>query len=516
MSILSAFTWTISLVLLLIAAINKFNDHPTQRSGTTFFLFYFGLALYYLLLLIIWTGVILLLRSGLIPFFGAVLEVTSDVEPAIPLLAALVVILTYMNDHVKRADVEARKVCSKWAAIPREKDALALEIREHAVFEVKNEALRKAVLSEAQKRNISSRAVNFSCGDSDASTLFTKALTLYCVMFNQPWIMPIRSFLKRHENEAEKAKARLNSLIPLAKDFFRLENPSAEVSEAFTKRVDETLSSLAHFASRAVLSTERTRKGRYRRLADVGFWIEGRGHGPSLDLVVAVILGATLYFCLLFILLPRPGLDPVSLSSGLLSALPISAEIGISVTIGMQTAIWSRRRDPGNELPPIALWVGAALLAVALCSMIRLLIFAAPHLGGGLPVAFARAWSGFVFQERWAWRAMSAFITVGVAISCYRASRTSPSMLNRVADALIVVSFLIAGGVLVKALRTGMEMEWVRLLSSTGAMGLALGLTIPALYRRGVQREAQLRQMFVNMGEEAPRQQASLETRAAE
>lgn len=178
MSILSVFTWTASLLLVLIAAGHKFNTPPTQRSGTTFFLFHFGLALYYLLLLMLWTAALLMIRQGMLPPLGAALQIEGQLEPAAPLLATLVVVLGYVNASVQRADTEARRICCEWAAIPREKDALALEIREHAVFEVKDESLRRAVTAEIVKRRIDIRAVDFSGATPNARTLLTKAFTL--------------------------------------------------------------------------------------------------------------------------------------------------------------------------------------------------------------------------------------------------------------------------------------------------------------------------------------------------
>ena len=492
MNIFPAFAWIASILLLLVAASHKFNTPPTQRSGTTFFLFYCGLSLYYLLLLILWMAVIVLIEGGLFQIFGQLVpQIKSEFKPAVPLLAALTVVLGYINTKIQRADAEARRICSEWAAIPREKDALALEIREHATFEVRNDRLMRAVVTEVQNRDIETRAVNFS-GSADAAALFTRALTLYSVMFVQPWNRPFRSFMTGHKSAVSKAQAGVEGLVPLAQDYFRLEHPTPEVTEQFTKRVGETLGLLTQLVSRAVLATERTKKGRYRRLADFGFWLDVPGWRPSLDLIVAIIGGAAIYFCLLFMVIPRPESRP--LAEILYAALPIAVEIGVATALGVQAAIWSERRDQSAELPPLALWLGIALVAAALCGMIRLVIAAVPYLHEGLRVAVALGWEELARDRRWAWRVMSAFIAFGLAVACHRAFTTRASLINLTGDALVVTSFVVMGGVVVKGLAPDRTPEWVWLIVSTGLLGLALGATIPPLYRRGALREAQLRQ----------------------
>src|SRR4051794_24403164 len=50
--------WIGPAVLLSILAVCSFNQPPTNRSSTTFFLFYFGLFLYNVMLLVLWILVI--------------------------------------------------------------------------------------------------------------------------------------------------------------------------------------------------------------------------------------------------------------------------------------------------------------------------------------------------------------------------------------------------------------------------------------------------------------------------
>jgi hypothetical protein len=332
-------------------------------------------------------------------------------------------------------------------------------------------------------------------------SLLTKAFTLYCVIFIPPWTNLFRSFLTSHKREAGRVQARLETLVPLAQDYFRLENPTPEVTEPFTKRVGEGLGSLTHLVSRAVLATERTKKGRYRRLAAFGFRLEVPRWRPSLDLVVAVIGVAAVYFCLFFMLIPiRP--ETPSFANVLVKALSISIEIGIATALGIQAAIWSERRDASADFPPLALWLGMALLAAMLCGMARLLIFTMPHIEKGLRVALEFGWEELTSDRRVGWRVMSAFITFGLAVACHCASGARGSLVNVAKDASIVLTFAVLGGMLVKGLRPDHTPDWIWLITGVSLLGLALGSTIPPLYRRGKLGEAQLRQS-VNVGDAA-------------
>ena len=54
--VLSSSEWIIPAMLLLIVAWVKFNTPPTNRSGTTFALFFSGVIFYYALILALWLG----------------------------------------------------------------------------------------------------------------------------------------------------------------------------------------------------------------------------------------------------------------------------------------------------------------------------------------------------------------------------------------------------------------------------------------------------------------------------
>jgi hypothetical protein len=138
-----------------------------------------------------------------------------------------------------------------------------------------------------------------------------------------------------------------------------------------------------------------------------------------------------------------------------------------------------------------------------LCGMARLLIFTMPYMDEGLRVALEAGWRELTSDRRVGWRIMSAFITLGLAVACHGASRTRGSPVNLVKDALIALAFVLVGGILVKGLRPDHTPDWIWLITGVSLLGLALGATIPPLYRRGRLREAQLRQS-VNLVEAGP------------
>ena len=54
MWLLSSSEWVVPALLLFVVAWSKFNTPPTNRSGTTFALFFFGVIFYYALILALW------------------------------------------------------------------------------------------------------------------------------------------------------------------------------------------------------------------------------------------------------------------------------------------------------------------------------------------------------------------------------------------------------------------------------------------------------------------------------
>ena len=65
--------WIFSALMLIVVAWARFNSPPTNRSGTTFALFYFGVVSYSALLMSFWLFVIIALWQSSISFDKAAL-----------------------------------------------------------------------------------------------------------------------------------------------------------------------------------------------------------------------------------------------------------------------------------------------------------------------------------------------------------------------------------------------------------------------------------------------------------
>src|SRR5262249_61098133 len=92
--------WIIPAALLVVVAWSRFNSPPTNRSGTTFVLFSFGLIFYYALIVALWLLVIIAVIQASIGFdklsfaVGKTnLQAQGEFAQYAPLVAAVLVIV---------------------------------------------------------------------------------------------------------------------------------------------------------------------------------------------------------------------------------------------------------------------------------------------------------------------------------------------------------------------------------------------------------------------------------------
>src|SRR5262249_48859288 len=155
----------------------RFNTPPTNRSGTTFALFYVGIFFYFSMLVAVWLCTIAFLGAG-----GAVVlnfklnEVSQDIVPAV---AAFLVIISLNSNYefIKKLDEGARQFCERLASIPLLAEQLAYELARQAKFHIVSERL-KATITGVISENIGANAVNFK-DDGSLSSRFTRAISLY-------------------------------------------------------------------------------------------------------------------------------------------------------------------------------------------------------------------------------------------------------------------------------------------------------------------------------------------------
>jgi hypothetical protein len=89
--------WIVSGLLLFVIALVRFNRPPTNRTGTTFLLFYTGMLFYYALLIGLWLLVIVLLSAGSYGIDGISSVVAQSLKanewlsPSLPVIGLLVI-----------------------------------------------------------------------------------------------------------------------------------------------------------------------------------------------------------------------------------------------------------------------------------------------------------------------------------------------------------------------------------------------------------------------------------------
>ena len=92
--------WIIAVLALYVVAWTRFNSPPTNRSGTTFALFFFGVIFYYALIVALWVLVMIGLVQGSIGFdwIGKALtkvnpEAQIQLAQYAPIVAALIIVV---------------------------------------------------------------------------------------------------------------------------------------------------------------------------------------------------------------------------------------------------------------------------------------------------------------------------------------------------------------------------------------------------------------------------------------
>jgi hypothetical protein len=280
--------WIFPALLLFVVAWKRFNSPPTNRSGTTFALFFFGVIFYYALILALWLLVIIAISQGSIGFdkLGVVFASASpegkgEIARYAPIFAALIITVASQFRQVSRIDTAARSFCVQLAAIPREADRLAVELAQSTDFQRQSDRLQTQVANIISK-NICPQALNFST-DGTLAARFTRAVALYWLFIGPknngklafPSNAHSRSIYARimqlGEATAARASARYEELMQTAVAYFSSPRPTKELKEALDCNITEVSSLICSLIARYVLCSEVTRSGRRQRLSDLGF-----------------------------------------------------------------------------------------------------------------------------------------------------------------------------------------------------------------------------------------------------
>jgi hypothetical protein len=238
---LSACEWIVPALLLFVVAWVRFNTPPTNRSGTTFALFYFGVIFYYGLILALW---LLVTVSGI--GFGNFAASKEQIAQHAPIFGAFIIVVASQFPQVLRIDIAARKFWFSLAAIPREADRLSVELAQSADFQPPREQLRVRV-TKIISDNINCKTVNFDA-DGTMSARFTRAVALYWLFVepnNSSTQLEFRTnayarsayaaIMQFGEATANRASARYEEIMHAGRAYFTSTHPTEEVTEALNR-----------------------------------------------------------------------------------------------------------------------------------------------------------------------------------------------------------------------------------------------------------------------------------------
>jgi hypothetical protein len=162
------------VLFLYVVALVQFNSPPTNRSGTTFALFFVGVIFYYALIIALWLLVTIAITQGMVGLAflrqkqgGA----QSDIDQYRAIFSALVIVAASQFPWVHKIDRAARSFCFSLAAIPREADRVAVELAQ-SDFRPKSDRLRDQV-AKIVSASVGAQALNFE-SDSTLASRFTR------------------------------------------------------------------------------------------------------------------------------------------------------------------------------------------------------------------------------------------------------------------------------------------------------------------------------------------------------
>src|SRR6516225_9447055 len=352
--------WIIPALVLALVAWHRFNTPPTNRSGTTFALFYLGLVCYYFLIVSLWVLVIVFLSQSTIRLDRVIQRFTE-------------------------INTEARSFCIRLAGIPLEADRLALELAKSADFEPQSEELRSHV-TEVICQNIGPQALSFS-GDT-IEARFTRAVALYWLFVGpknnvRKELLPfarnsysrsayVRIMELDETTTVARAESRYEEMINAGLAYFTSPDRSKHLSDALNKNITEVSNLVCSLIARFVLYCDRTRIGRRQRLLSMGF----TGNHPlarfGLDQWATTILVAMGLSIGLMIF--GPGVRSPSVAVILTVPLTFALSIGFAVSGAVLFAQRFIERVQGERLPypPIAELVLAGLAVAGLSVALRI------------------------------------------------------------------------------------------------------------------------------------------------
>jgi hypothetical protein len=499
--------WILSASLLFVVAWVKFNSPPTNRSGTTFALFFFGVIFYYSMIIALWLIMTIAISGGSIglSYFGKI-EINpsgqTQVEQYKPIFAALIIVVASQFPAVNRIDEAARSFCVGLAAIPREADRIALELTQTG-FLPKSKELQEQI-SKFILDNVGSKALRFA-GDSTLEARFTRTVGLYCLFIvpkncgtqlTFPAGAHARSayaaIMQLSESLARRAEEGYEDLMQAGLEYFGSDHPAKEAKNGLSRTIADESNLICALIARYVLYCDRTALGRRLRLSNMGF---DRSHPmPSFGLdkwamtIVAVMALTAL------IMTQTPGAKPIGSGAVLSIAITFALSIGFAVmgSILVAQRFIERRENSGSAFPPFAELLVAGLIVAGLAIVLRIAI---PL----LPAVLNSGSAGFQdvitqFTQRWPGVIVPFSCTISLGLLC---SYLGPLgwgwprvlMVAAIGNGL---AFMAAGFLLASLISDAVlaqfyvhpEQAWSIIVVNTGLIGAVIGAMVLVAFRK--------------------------------
>lgn len=499
--------WLVPAVLLFVAAWVKFNRPPTNRSGTTFFLFHCGVAYYYALTILIWLLTIMMVKGGsktLGPLgFSAS---TEDMAMTAPLVAALFIVVVSQIPRIRQLDNAARSFCMRLAAIPRQADQLALNLAFRAAVEAKPELTR--IVKKELVDNAGVKSVDFDMNNGTPQARFTRAMFLYW-LFVIPYLQGTAlSFTRsKHGREAyaavlstngpliKQAKAQYQRTLEAGASYFTSLKPSHQTAETLDQAIQDLSIPVCSLIARYVLLVDATPRGRQMRLASMGFDAADTESRYGRDQFAASIFALAVVFLVLSLQFP---------GSASLQTFADKIQLAIVVAIQLATAMFAgslvaqrfQERREGTELtfPPVWELLLAAIIVVVFCISFRILFdFLVRFL-----LYSALDWQLSVdkFRRAWQWIVLPFICTISIGLICsYLGSLAWGKLKLALVGGFLNACAFALGGFVVTRLQELDDDRRPLIIAFTMVLGACSGMLAPVLFassRRSTQAAARL------------------------
>lgn len=509
--VIQSSVWIVPALLLFAVAWTRFNTPPTNRSGTTFALFFFGVIFYYALILALWLLVVIAVKQGGIGFDKISVELghaeplpPEEIAQFAPIVAALIIVVASQFRRMFQIDAAARSFCVRLAAIPREADRLAVELAQRADFLPPKGGLRHQV-GKIISENISPQALNFN-RDGTLSARFTRAISLYCLFIGPhnngtPLEFPANAhgrsayarIMQLGEATAARTNAHYEELVHVGLAYFTAQHPTKELKERLNRTITEISNLICSLIARYVLFCDRTRRARRQHLSSMGFDANhpmpsfGRDQWAGTILAVVALSVAMMVW--------MPGTRPLAAGEVLTIAITFAISIGFAVMAAVLVAQRFIERLEGEKptYPPLAELTLAALVVAGLSVALRIAVPLVPALvqgdSSGLQHVFTQFW------ERLAGVITPFTCTISLGLLCAYVDLPNRSWLRVAAvgalgngialmGAGLLVGWLIEERVLLRFFHVPIEQARYIIIVNTGITGAVIGAMVLAAFKK--------------------------------